>query len=171
MKVETGRPVATASHLVDRLYDDDGMVRAKARETIIKLGKPLTPRLIALLSEPGDQVRWEAAKALAEIADPAAAPALVGALVDRSFGVRWLAATGLIVLGRDGLIPLLRALMADSSSVILRHSAHRVIFDLVGREQLVPILAPVLEALESAEPAVSVPLAAHTALEQLLALK
>ena len=167
MTVGTDKPMATASHLVERLYLDDGLARAAAREAIVKIGRPMTPRLVQLLSNPNEQVRWEATKALAEIADPAAAVALVGALEDPSFGVRWLASTGLIVLGRDGLAPLLRALMQNSGTVLLRHAAHRIVFDLAGRDKLYALLKPVLDALESAEPAVSAPVAAHAALQKL----
>ncbi len=167
MAVGTDKAKATASQLVERLSLADGMARDAAREAIVKIGKPMTPRLVQLLSSPDEQLRWEAAKALAAIGDPAAAPALVGALEDPSFGVRWLASSGLITLGRDGLRPLLIALMQNSGTVLLRSAAHRIVFDLAGREELYVLLKPVLDALESAEPAVSVPGAAQSALQAL----
>src|SRR5512143_691515 len=105
----TDKPTATASQLVQRLSDENGITRAAACDAIVKIGRSMTPRLIQLLSSPDEQLRWEAAKALAAIADPASAPALVAALEDRSFGVRWLASSGLIALDREGLRPLLVA--------------------------------------------------------------
>lgn len=170
MTAGTDKPMATASHLVEQLSSENGSVRAVARDAIIKIGPPMTPHLIQLLSSPDEHLRWEAAKALAAIADPASAPALVGALEDRSFGVRWLASSGLIALGRDGLRPLLVALMQNSGTVLLRSAAHRIVFDLAGRDHLFVLLKPLVDALESTEPAVSVPVAAHAALQKLDAM-
>ena len=168
MTQEKVKPIVTASHLVDRLMGDDGLAREDARATLVKVGAPVVPRLVQLLADQREYVRWEAAQALAEIADPASAEALVRLLEDQAVGVRWVAASGLITMGEAGLPPLLRALVKRSGSVILLRSAHRVIFDLVGRDRLA-MLKPLLDALESIEPAVTVPLAAQSALDLLSA--
>ena len=75
-------------------------------------------------------MRWEAAKSLSDIADPAAAPALVQALEDPETGVRWLAAEGLIRMRSACLQPLLHALTERADSVWLRDGAHHVLHDL-----------------------------------------
>ena len=112
-------------------------------------------------------MRWEAAKALCGIADPIAATALVNALDDRDGDVRWLAAEGVAALGRDGLQPLLVALLQRAQSGWLCEGAHHVCHTLVKRKRLGPILRPVLAALGQTEPEVAVPPAAYTALSRL----
>ena len=125
------------------------------------------PSLIRLLSHRKPHVRWEAAKALCGIADPIAASALVNALDDRDGDVRWLAAEGVAALGRDGLQPLLAALLQRAKSGWFCEGAHHVCHTLVKRKKLGPILRPVLAALEQSEPEVAVPPAAYTALSRL----
>ena len=89
--------------LIENLAGQDPVVREKAREAVLAIGKPAVPLLIQLLAHRGPHVRWEAAKALCSIADPIAATALVNALDDGDSDVRWVAAEGLTALGREGL--------------------------------------------------------------------
>ena len=115
-------------------------------------------------------MRWEAAKALCGIADPLAAPALVNALDDRDGDVRWLAAEGLAALGREGLQPLLAALLQRAESGWFCDGAHHVCRTLIKRKRLGPILRPVLAALKESEPGVAAPPAAYAALSRLRAV-
>lgn len=163
--VESG-PEAIGS-LIVQLASDDGLVRVNARQSLVAIGAPAVASLIEALRDANRQVRWEAAKALSQIVDPAAAPALVRALQDRGFGVRWLAAGGLIALGSRGLVPLLRALVKRSGSVRLRQGAHHVLRHLARRADLTEVVKPVLAALEGIEPSLQVPVAAEAALEAL----
>jgi len=75
--------------------------------------------LVELFQGAGHKVQGEAVKALGEIADPRAAPALVVTLEDEGFDIRWLAAEGLIALGPVGLAPRLEALAEKANSVYL----------------------------------------------------
>jgi HEAT repeat protein len=100
--------------LVDALTCVDGVERQTARGQLAKIGQPAVPFLIEALQSPSDHARWEAAKALGTIADPAAAPALVQTLQDEKSAVRWLAATALINLGHAALAPLLRGLESNA---------------------------------------------------------
>ena len=153
--------------LVRELASRDPAVREKAREALVAIGKPAVPSLIQLLSHRKTHVRWEAAKALCGIADPIAATALVNALDDTDDDVRWLAAEGVTALGRDGLQPLLTAMLERAQSCSFCEGAHHVCHALATRRRLGPILRPVLAALGQAEPAVGVPLAAYIALSKL----
>jgi hypothetical protein len=130
------------------------------------MGREALGPLIEALASRKSWVRWEAAKALGQIGDPAAAEALVKALTDRRFDVRWLAAEGLITLGRNGVTPLLNALIESADSLWLRQGAHQVFHDLSAWD-LREILRPVLAALEDIEPSLAVPLAAKKALDML----
>jgi hypothetical protein len=119
-----------------------------------------------LLHDPDHEVRWEAAKALGEIADPRSAPALVETLEDAGFDIRWLAAEGLIALGKAGLEPLLEALPKKADSVYLREGAHHVMYDLAHkgfRDQLAPVMA----ALEGVDPEIEIREPARKALQAL----
>lgn len=56
--------------LMELLSSKDGMVRQKARESIVAAGRPAVPPLTRiLLHSPSKQVRWEAGKALGAIGD------------------------------------------------------------------------------------------------------
>ena len=154
------------SELVLGLSSHNGVERQSAREDLVSMGGSVVPQLIQCLSDPRRQVRWEAAKALGQIGDPAAATALVGAIEDKDGDVRWLAAVGLAGMGRQGLPPLLAALIEHSDSQWLREGAHHVCHDLAktadGR-----IVQPVLDALNAEEPELTAPGAAYSALTAL----
>jgi HEAT repeat protein len=140
--------------LVNRLGDDDGLLRRKARETLVNLDGSAVPSLIMALSNPSR-------------GDPSAAPALVEALEDERFGVRWLAAEALIALGAEATLPpLMHALSESADSVWLRHGGHHVLRTL-ARNGLPKTVQPVLAALEDVEPAVECPALALRAWESL----
>lgn len=152
--------------LADALADGDGVKRHNARTQLEEVGKPAVPYLISVLKSPNEHARWEAAKALAEIADPSAAPALVNALCDDKAAVRWLAGSALINLGHDALAPLLRGLEASSDSIWFRDGAHHVLRSLI-REGEADEAIPVLEALENLEPRIEAPIAAYHVLQEM----
>ena len=171
------RPEDRISLLVANLASPDPVVRTKAREALVAIGKARKPMvasrkltvpfLIQLLSHRKSHVRWEAAKALVSIANPIAAFALVNALDDRDGDVRWLASQGIVALGQEGLHPLLAALLERAGSIWVCEGAHHVCHTLVKRKKLGPILRPVLAALNQSEPQVAAPLAAYIALARL----
>ena len=152
--------------LVRTLDSDDPAERSRARIALVRMGRPVGPWLTHALAHQKGQVRWEAAMALGLIRDPASAAALVQALEDDMLEVRWAAADGLLALERDGLVALLRGLIARSGSIRLRESAHRILSRTAHGEDG-PILRPVLEALESTAPMAALPIAAYTALNSL----
>jgi HEAT repeats len=152
--------------LLAGLRSRDGSVRQKARETLTSMGKRAVRQLIPLLKDPTDDVRWEAAKALADIGDARAASALVTALEDENTGVRWLAAVGLIVIGRDALVPMLKALIERADAVWLRDGAHHVLHDL-AKADLEDLLTPIVAALEGSDPEIRLREPASHALQAL----
>jgi HEAT repeat protein len=157
---------ADIDRLVAALASPDRATRQVAREALVALGHPAVGPLIALLDDRKDHVRWEAAKSLSEIGDPAAAPALVKALEDQEAGVRWLAAEGLIRMRRASLKPIFQALIERSDSKWLREGAHHVLH-VFAKSGLDDRVAPVLAALEGIEPTATVPIAARRALDAL----
>lgn len=149
--------------LVAELGSSDRTTRESARLALASIGAPAVDALAAALASRATQVRWEAAKTLQQINDPAAAPALVATLEDPDFGVRWIAAEGLSALGRPGIVALLTALATKPVSPWLRNGAHHILRSL-GDPILQEKVAAVLAATEDVEPSLEVPGAAHEAL-------
>jgi HEAT repeat protein len=156
--------------LVAQLARKDGLEREAARERLVTIGEAAIAPLIRALKDGREMVRWEAAKALGEIHDAAAARALVESLEDRVFDIRWLAAEGLIAIGHKSLPPLLRALEQRSDSKALQNGAHHVAHAL-AKDDLKEVLRPLLVALEDVEPSVEVPFAALAVLNTLASAK
>jgi HEAT repeat protein len=142
--------------LIAEFTCDDVIKCQNARRSLVKMGGDAVQPLINELSSKKHWVRWEAAKALGQIGDAAAAKALVTALEDKAFDVRWLAAEALINIGRGAIIPLLEAL-ADrgDKSTWLRQGAHHVLHDIKLAE-IAPVLKAVMASLDSSAPAVEV---------------
>ena len=160
----------TIGILIKQLSDKDGLVREKARLTLVDIGKETTLALTKLLTDKDQQTRWEAAKALGAIADPAAIPALIKALEDNIFDIRWLGAEALVGIGPDCIKPLLEALSTGAKNLFLREEARHV-FKYILRDnpkakELNIILKPVVDALNGSAASVEVPGVARTALEK-----
>lgn len=162
----TGQVGTTIKAFIADLASHDDVVREKARHSLVAMGRRCVPWLTEALRNGKYLMRWEAAKALGQIAAPESAPVLVEALEDNEFDVRWLAAEGLIKLNVKGLKSLLHALMKKTDSGFLREGAHHVIHDLAKGALRKP-LAPVLASLEDGKMTIEAPEAAFKALEML----
>jgi HEAT repeat protein len=152
--------------LVHALAGNDELPPWTARRALEALGPAAVPFLVSALSTTDPGARWEAARALATIADPQSMPALIGALDDDDPSVRWLAAEGLAHIGPASLEPLLRALIGSQSTAWLRDGAHHV-FRALMADELAPILSPVVRAMERSEPEIPTMSAASYALKEL----
>jgi hypothetical protein len=153
----------TIDSLTTALTDRNGLRRREARRRLVERGREGVDELIRLLKDPRQYVRWEAAKSLGAIADPAAGPALAEALTDSDADVRWLAAGGLIAMGMHGVRPVLERLTHPPLSEELREAAHHVLHTSFGGD-MDELLAPVVEAMAGPSPETTVPVAAFRAL-------
>ena len=157
--------------LKKQLSDKDGQVRETARLQLVSIGKAATLPLTKILTARNQQTRWEAAKTLGAIADPASIPALIGALEDDIFDIRWLAAEALITIGHESIKPLLEKLSPCCNELFLREGAHHVLKYIIRDNpkavEVNEILKPVVHALEDLASEVEVPGAAQTALQKL----
>ena len=141
--------------LIEALGSDDGQKRKRAREKLTLLGETVVQELRGQFSSPNKRIRWEAAKALAAMVDPASVQAFVDLLNDPYSEVRWLAAGGLISLGPRSVAPVLESLVRDPESLGHRQMARRVLRELSSdNEVLAEIVSPVAEVLGHADPAV-----------------
>jgi HEAT repeat protein len=93
-------PAETAiSHLIRALSDGDSMVSGLACSALVEIGKPAVPALLEISKDAPQMARINATRALAEIVDYSAIPALMAALEDDSVMIRHWAEEGLERLG------------------------------------------------------------------------
>ena len=153
---------------MDMLADNDGMIRQKARESLVAIGAPAVSFLIqALQTSRSDQVRWEAAKSLGEIDDIRSIPTLVKALEDSNSDAAWLAADALRKFRKAAWAPLLQALIErGSDSVLLRQGAHHVFLNQ-KEDGCDDLLATLMKAVKLDGIPESVPEAAYELLERM----
>ena len=156
--------------LMDMLASKDGMIRKKARKSLVDLGTPAVSSLIRMLQNSSvDHVRWEAVKTLGAIGDAKAIPRLVKALDDNDHDVAWLAAEALSRFKKIAWPSLLRKLIQDGSeSVLLRQRAHHV-FRNQKEDGFNDLLGTLNKALKSKTVSESTPLAAYDILKLLRA--
>lgn len=142
--------ITNLESLMDMLASKDGMIRQKARKSLVDMGKSAVSSLIfALENSKLDKVRWEAAKALGEIVDVRSIPVLIKSLEDSDHDVIWLAAKALSKFKKSAWPLLLQALIKDESdSVILRQGVHHV-FLHQREEGFNDLLETLMKALES----------------------
>jgi HEAT repeat protein len=152
--------------LIAELGSKDGMVRVRARKSLVSIGHAAVGPLVEALASKREWLRWEAAKTLAQVGDPSATQALIRALQDKMFDVRWLAAEGLIHIGNKAIKPLLEAVIKQPDSLWIREGTHHVLHDL-PENNFKELLKPVLHALEDVEPSLEVAIVAEAALNLL----
>jgi HEAT repeat protein len=163
----TAKSIPRTEDLIAELRSKDPACRIRARNVLVRIGKPAVPTMVNLLQDPVEHVRWEACKALGRIKDPSAAPALVLALRDESMEVQWLAAEALIALKSKAVVPLLQSLQENFESPSLRQGAHHVLHALEREKLLKKDTVAVVDSLRSMEPVIEVGMAARKALEAL----
>ena len=139
--------------LIKELGSSNGLARLQARETLVAIGEPALGSLVELLGDSEAQLRWEAAKALTEIPEPAAIPGFIALLADRRSEIGWLAAVGLINMGSRSVPYVLQALTGQAGSKAFRQACHHVLNDLAKRNTVLQgILAPVVDVLGNVDP-------------------
>jgi HEAT repeat protein len=154
------------SVLLEDLGSNRVAVRNFARHFLVEMGREAIPSLIRTLELGNVYARGQAARALGEIRDPSAAPALVKVLSDGKLSVHAMATEALIAMGKPAIPALLRALMEQPQSLWLRRAARMILLAETHkswREQIQPLL----DALDLADPDLSVPAAARRLLDVL----
>lgn len=116
--------------LVKDLSCENVITCQNSRRALVRMGSTAVPALIEALNNKNQWVRWEATKALSQIADPTATDTLIRLLESKEFDMRWLAAEGLIAIGRKAVVPLLQALIDRPNSTWLQEGAHHVLHDM-----------------------------------------
>jgi len=165
--VAHGGTMDTLNLLLAALKEKNGMRRKQARETLVLAGDPAVKPLLELTTSPDKQTRWEAAKALAAMVEPACLDTFVGLLSDSQSDIRWLAADGLIALGPRSAVPVLKSLLGRDLSRGHLAMSHRVLARLAeDNSVLAAVVAPVLDTLRGIDLA-TLPTKAEKALLEL----
>jgi HEAT repeat protein len=155
--------------LIADLASSSELRRMQARRLLVAIGRPAIPSLNGLLGKKKHQVRWEAAKSLAQLHDTDCIPGLLTAMEDERFDIRWVAAEGMAALGMPALKHLLKLFERNPDSVRLRESAHHVIRSVFGDAPPQEMQSVLLELEKIDTAAASLPRAAKLALESLRA--
>ena len=122
--------------LINELLDaDDYPKKHSARETLVKMGKKITPKMHKLLDSDNDLLRMEATKIVELIADRRSIPLLINLLDDPIFDIRWLAAEGLIKIGRWSICPLLKSVRDGRSSLFFNRGTHHILIGVLDEEE------------------------------------
>ncbi len=140
--------------------------RKRAAENLIAVGQAATSPLLTATTLPNPRIRWEATNLLGQIGGPEAITTLINCLEDDVLDVRWRAAESLIAIGPEVIPFLLKILLRRPTSVWLREGAQHILPDLRTKQNH-DLITPVIEALQSGEPGLAVPLTAHRALKDL----
>lgn len=151
------------SNWIDQLSSPSVVVRERARESLVDLGRAAVGELISTFETADGYQRWEACKALTEIADPASIAVLIHALESNHQDIRWVAAEGLTNIGSDAIAPLLVALIHRACAYTILDGAYHVLHAFAKRASE-PIFDALIAAIRGSHPGVSVPPAAEHAL-------
>ncbi len=138
-----GDPAAIPA-LINALRGTDEQMGSVIFTALVKLGPAAVPALLNASASTSQWVRWQCMRALSEIGDTRALPALVSALSDPNYSVAWMAAKGLRGFGKRSLGPVLRLLITSEMTVGLVQTSAFVLSNLC---QLQPTLKPYLEPL------------------------
>ena len=155
------------SILIAQLSDKDDLVCKKARHCLEEIGRIAVPQLCELLTDKKKTTRWQAAKALVEIADPVSVHALVKALEDKVFEIRWLAAEALIKIGKPALAPVVESILLEPDRNWRWEGVWHVTRHLGQDEELRPLLLPLIEAFNAIDYRIKVPIEARRLLTRL----
>jgi hypothetical protein len=154
---------ASVDDLIRQLSSPSAVVRERAREALVALGHTALTELMVTLESANEHARWEACKALAEIADPASIRALIRALESEHQDVRWVAAEGLVNIGSESVEPLLIALIDRAFGHTILAGGHHVLHACTRRTPE-PVFEALLAAMRGPQPGVHVPPAAEVVL-------
>ena len=160
---DTAATAEDIRRLVGRLGSEDVVERQQARQSLARIGKVAVPHLLPLLQSDDSRERWEAAKTLVPIGDPAATDALIETFESDDENLRWVAGEALVAIGQPAVDACLNSIIKRISTGFMRQGMHHVMHEFVGTTWG-QFLQPVWEALDSAAWSMAGPLAAERAL-------
>ena len=110
--------------------------RVAARKNLIGLGKDILPYMYKLLNSKDYMLKKEAGKIIELLPDKRSIPIFLNLISnDDDSGMRWIASEGLVKIGRDSIVPLLKAMVKCNSTYYIEQSAHHVFNTLFTPEE------------------------------------
>jgi len=113
--------------LIPDLMDESTIKRKDARHALENRGEEVLEDLHYLIRSKNHQLRWEATKALEDIASEKSIPEFIKMMHDKESEFRWMAAEGLRKVGRSAIIPVLKLVEKSGQSPHIRTGAHHVL--------------------------------------------
>jgi hypothetical protein len=140
---------ANLKSLMKMLESKDGLIRQKARISLVEMGESaVMPLSEALVHSKLDHTRWGAAKALGEIVDERSIPALVKALDDTDSDVAWLAGVALKKFEKAAWKILLQQLVESGVDSVRLRNGTRHVFSGQKQDGFDDLLEEFMTALE-----------------------
>jgi hypothetical protein len=159
---------AAVPALIGALRGADEQLGSQIFSALVQLGNMAVPSLLEASTSSSAWTRWHCMRALGEIRDRRALPALVKALSDSDHSVAWMGAKGLIRFGRVSVPPVLQVLMTSAMTPWLAETASYVLRSQSQYDpKLKPYLEPVVEQMHTVAYRVGTSQAAQKALAQL----
>src|SRR3989441_13104282 len=155
--------------LLKALPGADEQMGSQIFTSLVQLGHAAVPALIEASTSNSTWMRWHCLRALGEIGDGRALPALVNALQDSDHSIAWMGAKGLVRFGKRGIAPVLRLLTETEMTPWLVETASYVLSsEYRTNPKLKPYLEPVVQSMHGVAFRVATPNTAHKALSQLI---
>ncbi len=152
--------------LIKGLLDTKNSVKKlAARNTLVKMGKTIIPKMHKLLDSENGLLRMETAKIVELIADRRSIPIFIGLLDDKEFEIRWIAAEGLIKIGRRSILPLLKSVRDGKSSYFHNKGAHHVLNSLLKESEKTKLRSLLLSLDDAHELGETAPVEASIAIK------
>ncbi|MCL4560785.1 MAG: HEAT repeat domain-containing protein [Chloroflexi bacterium] len=141
-------PKGELTVLVNALDDSNDGERRMVRTSLIAKGHEAVPNLINGLKSTNAVIRYESARLLGEIHDPASVDALIEALYDKNTFVRQATAQSLIDLRRPAVKPLVAQLANPENVGSIRKEARTILDSLFEIGVVNGVAIEVMEALD-----------------------
>jgi HEAT repeats/PBS lyase HEAT-like repeat len=155
--------------LLNALRGADEQMGSQIFISLVQLGHAAVPALIEASTSSSAWMRWHCLRALSEIGDGRALPALVDALRDSDHSVAWIGAKGLIRFGKRSIAPVLGLLSkAEMTPWLVETASYVLSNEYRNNAKLKPYLEPVVASMRGVAFRVATGHTAHKALAQLI---
>ncbi len=156
-----------AEFIREVVENKDHLKKIKARDTLFNMGKSIFPQMVSLLNSENYEVRIEAAKIIQQMRTKESLYLFIRLLEDDDSAVRWIAARGLVLLGRDSIVPVLKAIIKRGKSHDFKSGAHYVLKNLFNEKERVEFKTLLISLLNFNYIGVIAQIEARKALRQL----
>lgn len=153
--------------ILEQLSSSDSAIRIVTRKELVDIGPDVIPHLSEILFFNNHHLRWEAAKAINQIADTEGIEIQIQTLEDDQSDIRWIAAEGLVKLGKKSIVPILKKLQDEGTdSIYLIKGARHVLHKIYLEDELKEKLKPLVKALNNTKQYQEIPVLVNELLQE-----